>query len=273
MTTEVIAELNQLISVLEADLPANPNTPKNQRQEKALERELRDYFKALGQAFPYEKLSDIYYKHVAIESIRIREAGPIGDAEDFLETMLAVFRATLFQRVSNQLITTYLLGSAQMTFWGKTKGGLDIAFEGPPIQQAFEFAEKYGAKLVTLMDDETKQRLAKIISDGIQNKRGIPGLARDIRTEFADMTRYRSQLIAKTETRNALFHASQDRMEAMGIEGKEWVLGSGGKEGNCDYCRANAAVGIIPVDEEFPTPQYEIHPGCLCAIAPASLPE
>jgi hypothetical protein len=98
-------------------------------------------------------------------------------------------------------------------------------------------------------------------------------LARDIRKEFADMKTARSQLIAKSETRDALFHASQDRMEDLGVTGKEWILGSGGREGNCPDCMANAQVGIIPVDEEFPTPQYEIHPGCTCGIAPAMIKE
>ena len=121
------------------------------------------------------------------------------------------------------------------------------------------------------MNIETQRRLAQTIADGIKNKRGIPGLARDIRNTFDNMTKYRSELIAKSETRNALFQASQDRMEDTGITGKEWVLGSGGLEGNCAQCLANAAEGIIPVTKSFSTPQGSIHPGCTCAIAPAKL--
>jgi hypothetical protein len=60
-------------------------------------------------------------------------------------------------------------------------------------------------------------------------------------------------------------------MKDMGVTGKEWVLGSGGVEGNCDACLANAAVGVIPVDQEFPTPEADIHPGCTCAIAPSMM--
>ena len=51
-------------------------------------------------------------------------------------------------------------------------------------------------------------------------------------------------------------------MVDMGIEGKEWVLGSGGSDGNCDECLGNAAVGVISVDSDFPTPEGNIHPGC-----------
>jgi uncharacterized protein YjiS (DUF1127 family) len=147
-----------------------------------------------------------------------------------------------------------------------------IFFEGPPMQQAINYANRRAARMVTKMDAETKDRLAHVIGKAIKDKRGVDGLARDIRREFSDMSKYRSNLIAKTETRDALFHASQERMKDIGVTGKEWILGSGGAEGNCPDFRANAAAGVIPVDEEFPIPQDDIHPGCTCAIAPAMLP-
>ena len=261
----VIAELNQLINLLEATIPANPNSPANERLAERLQRSLAKYFRALEDAFPYSRLDGIYNRYVR-ESLG-------SDTGNILDPLLATFDETLQAEVGGQLAETYISGQAEMISWGQTKAGIPIAYEGPPIQQAIDWAEKHGAQLVTQMDDETKQRLAKVISDGIENKRGIPGLTRDIRSEFADMSKYRSQLIAKTETRQALFQASHDNMVDMGIDGKEWVLGAGGVEGNCEYCQANAAAGVIPVTQEFPNPEGDIHPGCTCAIAPARLPE
>ena len=138
-------------------------------------------------------------------------------------------------------------------------------------RKAVTWAEKRGAKLVTLMDEETKKRLAHTISKGIENKRGIPGLARDIRGEFTDMGKYRSELIARTETSNALSQASLDRMKDMDIDGKEWV--TAGDDRVSPECRGNEAEGIIPVNQAFSSgvmvpPQ---HPSCRCAIAPARL--
>ena len=193
------------------------------------------------------------------------------DTDNILDPILATFDERLEAEIGGQLAETYISGQAEMITWGKTKGGVPIAYEGPPISQAVSWAEKEGARLVTQMDTETKRRLAQIVSDGIKNKRGVPGLARDIRKDFDNMTRYRSQLIAKTETRQALFTASHDRMVEMDIEGKEWILGAGGESGNCDFCKANAAVGVIPVTQEFPNPEGDIHPGCTCAIAPARI--
>jgi len=197
--------------------------------------------------------------------------GLFDDIEPILDQVLAHFSADIEAEIAGLQAQTYISGQAEMITWGKTKGGIPIAYEGPPIKRAIDWAENHAAKLVTQMDEETQRRLANVISDGIKNKRGIPGLARDIRNDIENMSKYRSELIAKTETRKALFQASQDNMEDMGIDGKEWVLGAGGAEGNCDLCLGNAAVGVIPVKNEFPSPQADIHPGCTCAIAPARL--
>ena len=193
------------------------------------------------------------------------------DIRDTLDPLLGAFNKNIQAELEGQMVDIYLSGDAQMISWGKTQKGIPIAYEGPPIKQAIDYAMERGAKLVTEMDEETKKRLAHVIRQGIENKRGVPGLARDIKKEFADMTRYRSQLIAKTETRQALFTASHDRSVAMGVDGKEWVLGAGGAEGNCPDCEANAGVGVIGINEGFPYPEGDIHPGCTCALAPARL--
>ena len=258
----VLAELDSLIALLEAEIPANPESPKNVKQEKRLQAELVKYFKKLEQAFPYSRIERLYNRYT--ESLA-------SETDNMLNPILATLNKTLKVMVDGELTTIYMSGSAEMITWGKTKGGVPIAFEGPPISEAVDWAKKRGAWLVTEMDTETKRRLGKTISDGIKNKRGVPGIGRDIRKTFDNMTKYRSELIAKTETRNALFEASQDRMVDMGITGKEWVLGAGGLEGNCPFCQANAAAGVIPVNNSFPNPQGSIHPGCTCAIAPAVL--
>ena len=193
------------------------------------------------------------------------------DVENILEPILATFNKKLQADIAGHLTTIYVSGQAEMITWGKTKGGIPIAYEGPPVKAAIDWAKTEGAKLVTQMDTETKRRLANVVSNGIKNKRGIPGISRDLRQSFADMSKYRSDLIAKTETRQALFQASHDSMIDMGITGKEWVLGSGGAEGNCPLCLENAAAKVISVDSEFPNPEGSIHPGCTCAIAPARL--
>jgi SPP1 gp7 family putative phage head morphogenesis protein len=139
------------------------------------------------------------------------------------------------------------------------------------MQEAIKYAQTRGTQIAAKygLTPTSANRLAQIVSDGIRNKRGIPGLARDIRKEFLDISKSQSELIARTETAEVLSQASQDRMIAMGVDGKEWVC----VPDSCGICRANAAVGVIPVNQIFPggvmhPPQHE---GCRCALAPARL--
>lgn len=204
------------------------------------------------------------------------------DIEDALDPLLATFSEPLESTLGGQLAEVYISGQTEMIMWGKTKGGVPIAYEGPPIEKAINWAEKHGAKLVTQMDEETKRRLAGVISRGIESKRGIPGTATDIRkwaaelnkdikNTFIDMTKYRSELIARTETANALSTASLDTMKDMGIDGKEWV--TAGDDRVSEECQGNEAEGVIPVSQAFSSGAMAPpeHPDCRCSLSPARL--
>ena len=203
--------------------------------------------------------------------------------KDILDPLLATFSHTLEAELTGELADTYMSGSAEMMTWGHTQAGIPIAFEGPPMEQAIKWAEKHCATLVTRMDEETKSQLAKVISDGIANKRGPGGLATDIKRELGWMGRGkpsaikgltqqgRAYMIARTETASALSQASLDAMNDMGIEGKEWV--TVGDDMVSEECEGNEAEGVIPVNQAFSggvmaPPQ---HPNCRCVIAPARM--
>jgi len=193
------------------------------------------------------------------------------DTDNILNPLLAIFSEPLESTLGGQLTEVYISGQAEMISYGKTKLGIPIAYEGPPISKAIDWAKEHSATLVKGLDEETKRRLAHTISQGIENKRGIPGLSRDIRTTFSDMSKYRSELIARTETASSLSQASLDSMNDMGIEGKEWV--TAGDDLVSDECLGNEAEGVIPVNQVFSggvsaPPQ---HPDCRCALAPARL--
>jgi len=56
----MLQALSELMDILEADIPANPRSPKNQRLAKVMQRILAKYFNDLDNAFPYSKLDAIY---------------------------------------------------------------------------------------------------------------------------------------------------------------------------------------------------------------------
>lgn len=52
---------------------------------------------------------------------------------------------------------------------------------------------------------------------------------------------------------------------------KRWVLGDGGKSGNCEICDENEALGWIPDDDVFESVDGDVdeppaHPNCTCTL-------
>jgi len=61
----VTDEIDNIIVILEAEIPANPNT--HLKQRKRLQSELSKYFDKLEKAFPYSSLEKIYNRYVEKE--------------------------------------------------------------------------------------------------------------------------------------------------------------------------------------------------------------
>ena len=202
-----------------------------------------------------------------------------------IDALLRFFSKDLTVIISDNIVKIYLQGSAEMITWGKTKGGIPIQYEGPPIDEAIAYAKNHitKAKLVDGINEETRRQISKIVSDGIKNKRGIPGIKSDIRHKLDWMSRgapsdikglslaSRAEMIARTETNTALSQASLDRMHDMGVSGKEWI--TIGDDRVSDDCMMNESDGPIPVDQAFSSgvmspPQ---HPNCRCSLAPVML--
>ena len=191
---------------------------------------------------------------------------PLGeDIDAILDPLIATFSGALETSLEGELVSVYVSGDAQMVSWAGQP------FEGPPTKAAVDFAKKRSATLIKELDTVTRERLRTTIANGITNKRGVAGLGRDIRQTFTDMSRYRSELIAQTETSNALGEAFMDRGKKLGITGKEWI--TAGDQRVSLECQDNEMAGAIPLDQAFPAgpmrpPQ---HPGCRCAAAPVML--
>ena len=169
---------------------------------------------------------------------------PLGeDIDRILDPLIASFSGSLQTDLEGELVTIYVAGDAQMVKWAGQP------FEGPPSKRAIEFAKKRSATLVKGIDDTTRDRLRHTIADGIKNKRGVPGLARDIRKTFEDMSKFRSELIAQFETADALGEAFMDRGRLLGVTGKEWV--TAGDDRVSPECQDNELAGVIPMDENF----------------------
>ena len=193
------------------------------------------------------------------------------DINGFIDPILSAFVNDLQYRLNGYIVTAYLKGSAQMVQWGRTKTtDMPIYYEGPPMQDAMNYANKHTATLVKGLNDETRDLMRNTIEKAIKEKRGIDGLARDLRKRFDDMSKTRAETIARTETCDALEQSFMDRAKDMGVSGKEWVVTD-----PCPICEANGNAGAIPLDQAFPSGDMRppAHPNCRCALAPVMIPK
>ena len=196
----------------------------------------------------------------------------MSDITDLVDPVIRAFTTQLETTIAGHATTVYLKGSVEMIAWGKiNRPGVKLPFEGPPMKQAIRYAQTRSARMVKGIDDVTRDRLANVISNAIKNKRGVPGLARDIRQTFADMARHRPVSIARTETATALEQSFMDRSKDLGVTGKRWI--TVGDAQVTPECEANAAEAVVALDHVFSSGDARppVHPNCRCALAPVML--
>ena len=143
---------------------------------------------------------------------------------------------------------------------------------------AKEYLENYGYKLISQIDNTTRTQIGRIVNLGMEQGDSYSKVARNITDMFSGFSepstqfgiKNRAELIAVNEMGNAYESATLTQAQALTLAGlpieKEWVIAEDGKE--CDDCLANAAVGWIPVNDNFPSGSANPleHPGCRCYL-------
>lgn len=154
--------------------------------------------------------------------------------------------------------------------------GVGFAFDlkNPRAVQAIK---DRGAAAVKEIDATTREEIARIITQGMEDGYNYQQVARQIVAKYDEFgvgkpqahIRNRAELIAVTEAAEAYEIGNRlviDEMTAVGLV-MEMSWSTVGDERVSEGCIANAAVGWIPVDQLFPSghqhpPRF---PGCRCA--------
>lgn len=138
---------------------------------------------------------------------------------------------------------------------------------GPTGAAAAQYAADKAAAQVTGIDETTRDLLRGIIGRGIEEMKGVDGIAREIRKAVEDMSKWRALSIAATEMNDAMSTVSLDKIKRMDLY-KRWIAHAGA----CRLCQDNAAAGAIEADAAFPSGHQHppAHPGkCRCAVVAA----
>lgn len=100
--------------------------------------------------------------------------------------------------------------------------------------RVWQFIEKRKIKL-RQVNDTTEDAIRKALSAGIQEGEGIPQLRKRIQGVFADASKNRATMIARSETiRASNFAAEQAYIQSGVVEGKEWLTAL--DERTCPWC-------------------------------------
>jgi hypothetical protein len=67
LMSEALSEMDSLLQLLEAKIPASMSNPQNEKLTRRLERDMAEYFRNLEMAFPYDEIETLYYKLVKQE--------------------------------------------------------------------------------------------------------------------------------------------------------------------------------------------------------------
>lgn len=109
--------------------------------------------------------------------------------------------------------------------------------------------------------ETTREQLKNTIAEAYQNNLSVDELGRQIADDYM-FSKSRAEMIARTELARADSFGNIETWKECGVSYKQWLLGGE----PCPDCVANADVGIIAIDEEFPSGDIPVHPNCECDV-------
>lgn len=133
--------------------------------------------------------------------------------------------------------------------------------------QALEARSEF---FILSMLDTDYNELKKLITQGLQQGKGVDEIGRDIRGYFDNMSVARAKTIARTETGRLVSSATNEAYKQSAlVTGKEWMTAGDSKVRDEHVMNDGVIVdteGVFPNGEHYPA-EHSIN--CRCAIAPA----
>jgi hypothetical protein len=237
------------------------------------ERDLKQYFRALGQRIVEMRLESLAEPGRGISAEHARHA--VGMRMHNLlrsrQPLLKAFLHTNIVEAITQANKISVLAEADDDTPDDTPIDTPVTdFLGMSGEDAATYAAQKVDSLITGIDATSLQAIGDAVSTGISERLGVPGTARLIKAATDGMATYRAEMIAATEMNDAMSQAFLKKLVRNAIDYKQWILGPN----PCAECEENAAEGPIPVDDDFQSGDDAppLHPQCVCAVAGARAP-
>jgi len=155
--------------------------------------------------------------------------------------------------------------------------GISGAFDIAAQPEAMEYLRDYGARLVTNIDETTREYIRTQVSHAMDEGWSYNRTAKAISDRYEQFRigkpqqhiQSRAHLVAVTETGNAYEEGRMSTAQYLKSQGldmvKSWLVTGGNI---CDICQANADEGWIPLDQPFQSNHDRplAHPACRCTM-------
>jgi len=241
-----------------------------------MEKRISKYFLNLRKSYPYDLVySRLYYKYITIlESIsdELIEADAlpkdfITETDALIIPIIASYKSQFNEIMTTSYYDSFIDAAKEIrTYFRYVKDiwkmrNYTISYDALPVEDAAKYAEQNAAKLITKIDEVTRERIRNTIAKSIKNRETLAQLEKTIFDEFTDMSKARAKLIARTETAKAIEHGGFNEAKALGLQEKSIILGPN----PCIICVGNESRGWIPIDQSFDEGDYpSFHPNCVC---------
>jgi len=239
--------------------------------EKKLAKATSKFFRDQG-----SKLYDRLTTHWAIsEALRLNEKDETDQVNNLFDLSTKDINST-YEEIAQRIIEdTFLVGAKDAIKMYKL--GISFDLKNP---RAVAYLKNHAAQLVKELNQTTKDRIATIVTEGVDQGLSYQKIARQIKNEFSDyakLTTYgpkhinsRAELVAVTEIGNAYQEANisaiRDAMDT-GLEFEKYWSNTGDNKVS-DGCLDNTADDWIGIDELFSSGDDRPlrFPGCRCAL-------
>lgn len=113
------------------------------------------------------------------------------------------------------------------------------------------------------IDDTTRDQMIKAVADGLLDGQTLNEVSAGLSSHFDEVSTTRADMIARTETANAMGDGNLASMKENGVQMKSWVTAGSDP---CETCIENESASPIPVDQSFPSGEESepAHPNCEC---------
>jgi len=147
--------------------------------------------------------------------------------------------------------------------------GITIDFDvtSPWVIEAVESIGKNFSEGMKGFYKDVERHLKDTLKAGIKEGEGIPELSERVKDLFGNITKSKSEQIARSETAFAYGEGNMDGMQEMGVIHHTWIYGGG----PCTYgeCPANDGQ-TVEIGKSFSSGHKHepAHPGCTCVTVP-----